>query len=466
MKSTFGRLLLTYLLIIAVAIMLFSALFSMFLKEHLFRAKEAALLETGYYLNTLLVRNRRGILTKSELTLAANVAGETANARVVLLDMPGGELPKLGAWRETLPDEWLVGLLEGIWRGETVVRRRQFAPEIGAYVVAVGVPSLSGEQVTGAVILFSPLSELEGALAQGRRVVWLSGAVLLALAFIVVYFVSLRLTSPIIRVSRAAEAMAGGREVADLEEGGSDEISRLVRSFNDMKNKLQTMEEMRRELLAGVSHELRSPLAAIRGFVQGMIDDVIPPRERPRCLALVLRETNRLTAMTSDLLEMARLEAGGAVLQKEEFNLCGLVRESAELFSAQALSKGVTVTEGGCEQELTVCADSDRIRQVIGNLLSNAIKFTPAGGRVVINVSGGEQMVTLEVWDTGVGIPSRELPLVFEKFYRVEKSRDAATGGTGLGLSIARGIVELHGGSIALESDEQGTLARVLLPRK
>lgn len=466
MKSIFGRLLLTYVLIIAIAIGLFSVLLSVFLKEHLFLEKEAALLETGYYLNTLLIRNRRGTLTEKELALAANVAGETANARVVLLNMPGDSLPDYDAVREALPDEWLAGLLEGIRRGEAVVRRRQFAPEIGAYVVAAGVPSLSGEQITGAVILFSPLSELEGALAQGRRVVWLSGAVLLGLAFVVVYFVSLRLTRPIVRVSKAAEAMAGGREVGDLNEDGGDEISRLVRSFNNMKNKLQTTEELRRELIAAVSHELRSPLAAIRGFVQGMIDDVIPPRERPRCLALVLQETNRLTAMTSDLLEMSRLEAGGVALQKREVDLCFLVRETAELFAAQAVSKEISIIVSGCEKEMTVSVDSDRIRQVIGNLLSNAIKFTSAGGTVRISVSGKEQAVMVEVRDTGIGIPSRELPLVFEKFYRVEKSRDAATGGTGLGLPIAKSIVELHGGSIILESEGEGTLARVVLPGK
>lgn len=466
MKSIFGRLLLTYVLIIAVAIALFSVLLYMFMKEHLFLAKQEALLETGYYLNTLLVRTRRGLMTENELAMAANVAGETANARVVLLDIPDGDFPEQAAWRETLPDEWLTGLLDGIWRGDAVVRRRQFSPEIGAYVVAVGVPSLSGEQVAGAVILFSPLNELEGVLAQGRRIVWLSGAVLLGLAFIVVYFVSHRLTRPLIRVTRASEVMAGGGEVADLVESGSDEIGRLVRSFNDMKNKLQRMENMRRDLIAAISHELRTPLTAIRGFVQGIQDDVIPPRERSRCLALVLQETNRLTDMTNDLLEMARLEAGVVALQKNETDLCLLVREVAELFLIQSNSKDIALEVHGCETKVLVCADGDRIRQVIANLLSNAIKFTPAGGRVGISVSAEEHTVTIEVWDTGPGIPSRELPLVFEKFYQVEKSRDAAIGGTGLGLSIAKSIVELHGGRLTLESDEKGTSASMVLPGK
>lgn len=466
MKSIFSRLLLTYVLIITVAIALFSVLLSIFLKEHLFLTKQEALLETGYYLNTLLVRTRRGLMTENELSMAANVAGETANARVVLLDMPGGDFTEQSAWRETLPDEWLTGLLDGIWRGDAVVKRRQFAPEIGAYVVAVGVPSLSGGQVTGAVILFSPLSELEGVLAQGRRVVWLSGAVLLVMAFIVVYFVSYRLTRPLIRVTKASEVMAGGGEVADLVESGSDEIGRLVRSFNDMKNKLQRMENMRRDLIAAISHELRTPLTAIRGFVQGIQDDVIPPRERSRCLDLVLQETNRLTDMTNDLLEMARLEASGVILHKNEIDLCLLVKEVAELFLIQSNCKDITLEVHGCEIKAPVRVDSDRFRQVIGNLLSNAIKFTPAGGRVGIGVSGGEHTVTVKVWDTGPGIPSRELPLVFEKFYRAEKSRDAATGGTGLGLSIAKSIVELHGGRISLDSDEKGTLASVVLPWK
>jgi signal transduction histidine kinase len=138
----------------------------------------------------------------------------------------------------------------------------------------------------------------------------------------------------------------------------------------------------------------------------------------------------------------------------------------AELFAAQAKSKSVELEISGCDKEVTVYADSDRIKQVIGNLLSNAIKYSPAGSRAGIGVIGGEQPVTIKVWDTGPGIPAGDLPLVFEKFYRVEKSRDAATGGTGLGLSIAKSIMELHGGHITLESDEKGTVAIIVFPGK
>jgi signal transduction histidine kinase len=183
-------------------------------------------------------------------------------------------------------------------------------------------------------------------------------------------------------------------------------------------------------------------------------------------LELVLQETGRLTAMTNDLLDMARLEAGGIVMQKSEFDLCHLARDVAEFFAAQAKNRNIELSVCDCSNKVPVCADRDRIRQVIGNLLSNAIKFTPAGGTVGISVSGEKGKVTVEVRDTGPGIPSGELPLVFEKFYRVEKSRDVTTGGTGLGLSIAKSIAELHGGRIELESGEKGTLARVSLPGK
>jgi len=433
------------------------------IREHLFLVKQDSLLETGYYLNTLLGRVQRGTLTEKELALAVNVAGETANARVVLLAAPGEGLPAHPILSDT-GNEWLGELLTRIWQGETVVIRRQFAAALGTEVVAAGIPFRTGEQVTGAVILFSPLNELEGVLAQARNAVWLSGSLLLLLAFVVVYFVSHRLTRPVVRVSRAAEALARGEDVADLQAGGSDELGMLVESFNQLKNKLKKAEKMRRELIAGVSHELRSPLAAIRGFVQGMLDDVFPPRERPRYLSLVLQETNRLTAMTNDLLEMARLESGSITLKKDEFDFCGVVRETAELFSAQAHAKNLEIKLRGCDEELLLSGDSDRIRQVVGNLLSNAVEFTPAGGSVGINVFGGQDTITFEVWGTGVGISAQDLPFVFEKFYRIEKCRDTLTGGTGLGLAIVKSIVELHGGQVVLESDCKGTAARVTLP--
>lgn len=412
-------------------------------------------------LNTLLVLVRRGILTEKELTMAVNVAGETANARVILLD---ALTPEPATWQEATQDEWLTGILTRIRQGEIVVRRRQFATELGTDVVVVGIPSWTDGRVTGAIILFSPLNELEGVMTQARKVVLLSGSLLFLLVFVVIYFFSHRLTLPIVRMSRAAEAMAGGEEVADLEESRNDELGRLIISFNHLKNKLQKTEKMRRELIAGVSHELRSPLAAIKGFVQGMLDDVIPPRERPKYLALVLQETNHLAAMTNDLLEMARLESGSIILQKENYDLCGVAREVAALFTPQAAAKDVELELSGCEQALLLYADRDRIRQVISNLLSNALKFTPAGGKVRINLFRGEHTLVFEVRDTGPGIPSQELPLVYEKFYRVEKSRGASSGGTGLGLSIAKSIVDLHAGQIVLESDGKGTVARVILP--
>jgi signal transduction histidine kinase len=244
------------------------------------------------------------------------------------------------------------------------------------------------------------------------------------------------------------ELGAYGRRVVTA---SRDEVGQLAEAFNRMSGELENLERLRRELIANVSHELKTPISALRAHLENLIDGV--ERADPATLQVMLTQSERLGRLVDQLLELSRFESGDLPLHREAVRLRPLV--------AQVRSE-IEVTRGAREVELDdrmppdlppVYADPERIHQVVFNLLDNAVRFTPAGGRVTISAARGDGQVAVAVADTGPGIPAEHLPRLFDRFYRVDTARSRDDGGTGIGLAIARSIVEAHGGRIRAESE-------------
>lgn len=234
-------------------------------------------------------------------------------------------------------------------------------------------------------------------------------------------------------------------------QGEKDELYGAVGVFQDV-SELKKIEKVRREFLANVSHELRTPLTSIRGFLEAMIDGVIDEREREKYLQIIHQETLRLGRLVSDVLELARLESGKVELERREVNLALLIERSLLKLTPQLEEKNLTVKKQISPELPHILADEDRMEQVLLNLLNNAIFFSPQGGEIIISAIKKGKYAEVSIEDQGPGIPEEELPYIFERFYRVEKSRAKKHGGLGLGLSIAKQIIELHGGEIGVES--------------
>jgi signal transduction histidine kinase len=217
--------------------------------------------------------------------------------------------------------------------------------------------------------------------------------------------------------------------------------------------KQRQLEALRRELVAWAGHDLRTPLASIRGIVEALADDIVEdPETRQRYLHTARRDIQNLSALIDDLFEMAQLDAGGLKLERMPASLTDLISDTLESFNQLAANAGVQLDGSVAPGVDPVLMDVQRIGRVLNNLVSNAIRHTRAGGLVSLMASRSDGGVRVEVLDSGEGIPPDALPQVFDRFYRGDTSRNRATGGAGLGLAIARGIVEAHGGKIGVES--------------
>jgi signal transduction histidine kinase len=286
-------------------------------------------------------------------------------------------------------------------------------------------------------------------------------ALLLAVmaAGVVAIGVSLLLSRSVVAPVRTL--MIASRRIADgyyderIRSAGSDELSRLANSFDQMAEKLEQVEAMRRQLIGDVSHELRTPLTAIKGNMEGLLDRVIPAS--PEVYRQVHQEADRLARLVDDLQELSRVEAKAYSLDVRPLAVSMLVQTTVKRLLPQAGAKHIRVHQDLPASLPQALGDTDRITQVLTNLAANAIQYTPEGGDVTISAILQGNEIHLSVTDTGMGIPAEQLPHLFTRFYRVDKSRSRqAGGGSGIGLTIARHLVEAHGGRIWAESDGEG----------
>ena len=294
------------------------------------------------------------------------------------------------------------------------------------------------------------------------------------IAMSVGYFLSAALTDRIVTLNQAAQEIASGDLSVRVPVTGNDEMASLARTFNLMAGRLQAadqkqrdLELLRRNLIAWVGHDLRTPLASIRAIVEALADGMVEESETvDRYLHTAQREIRSLSLLLDDLFELAQLEAGGLRLELHPNSLSDLVSDTLESFSELAARQEVLL-EGSVGPGVDpVSMDASQIGRVLSNLLSNALRHTPAGGTVKVAAIATVNGVRVEVHDTGHGIDAQDLPHIFERFYRGEKSRSRATGGAGLGLAIAKGLVEAHGGDIGVESTpDRGTRFFFTLPR-
>lgn len=309
-------------------------------------------------------------------------------------------------------------------------------------------------QNAGYVIAADSIDESRNLMKRITRIYVISAIVPIVLMFVAISIMTYQLTKPLRLMSDAAKAMAKGDFSRRIPVTRDDEIGQLAVSFNQMTNSLARLEEVRKSFIANVSHELKTPMTTIGGFIDGIIDGTIPAEKQNYYLQIVHDEVKRLSRMVESMLSVSRLESKEAELNKETFDFKEQVLAVVIGQEKRIEEKKISVLGLDTLPDVTINADKDLIYRVVYNLVDNAIKFTDEGGKITFNIKCDLKNLTFRIENSGKGIPESELPYVFERFYKVDKSRSANKQSTGLGLYIVKTIIKKHGGVISVSSVE------------
>lgn len=271
-------------------------------------------------------------------------------------------------------------------------------------------------------------------------------------ALIAVYFITERITSPLREMSLAAKSFASGHFDVRIPVIGHDEVAKLATAFNNMAGSLTNNEEMRRSFLANVSHDLRTPMTTIAGFIDGILDGAIPPDKHEYYLGIIASEVRRLSRLVTSLLDITRIQAGERKFNMEAFDICEMARLILISFEQKIDEKKLDV-EFECDNEkMMVSADRDAIYQILYNLCDNAVKFSYDEGKYRIKINEKSGKTFISVYNEGQGIAEDEIAVVFDRFYKSDKSRGLDKTGTGLGLYISKTIIVAHGEELWVSS--------------
>lgn len=284
------------------------------------------------------------------------------------------------------------------------------------------------------------------------RIFLMSALIALIISFVTVYFLSYKLTKPLKQMSIATKMYAHGDFSYKVEVKGHDELAELAEAFNSMAMSLSALESSRRSFVANVSHELKTPMTSIGGFIDGMLDGTIPPEKHQYYLGIVSDEVKRLSRLVTGMLNMSKIEAGKMPINLKHFDIGSDIFKTLLSFEKKINDKSIEIIGLDKMESIMVCADEDLMMQVIYNLFDNAVKFTPKYGYIEISTRTDNNFAYVSIKNSGDGIEREELNKVFERFYKIDKSRSFDVKGAGLGLYLVKSIVELHSGQISVDS--------------
>jgi len=393
----------------------------------------------------------------------------TYNADIWIVSYDSGTVQYLdSSWNTTrsIATEAVTEQLSLIQAGNEI-RATGLFPELehGEQIVTIGVPWMyDDEYVVGAVLLHIPTGSLRVSLRSVIRQILPPAALALLLGTILAFFLASSQIRPLKEMSSAVGEFSRGDLTRRVDVHCGGELEELADTINRMAEELSRLEDSRRSFVANVSHELRSPLTCMRGYVQAMQDGVIDREDMPRYLQIVLDETDRLSDLIKDLLDLSRLESGKFPLEKAPFDANELVRRNLVNFEPRIDEKHIAVSVELAEGPLYVLADASRINQVVSNIIDNAVKFMDgADSRLTVRTRREGRQVLFEIANNGPRIAEADLPYIFERFYKADKAHTSGQG-TGLGLSICQRIMRQHGSEITVRSDDRETAFGFLLP--
>ena len=364
------------------------------------------------------------------------------------------------ACSDGVPSDYIVrpfdeSAVKAVLSGEKNEFKEEFYSSFSekSFVYAECIETKGGEP-SGIVFASRPVEYTRIFIGDTVKTVLMACMWVMMAAIIASYFISERIVRPLYEMSHAAKEFAAGHFDVRVTVRGNDEIAQLATAFNNMASELEKLEQTRNTFIANVSHDLRSPMTSIAGFVDGMLDGAIPPDKYEHYLGIISNEVRRLARLVNLLLDISRIQAGERKFNMVSFDICEMARQILISFEQRIEEKNLNV-EFECDRDnMYVIADTDAIHQIIYNICDNAVKFSNDGGLYKVSVHAKDKKVYVSVYNEGIGISKEDLPYVFERFYKADKSRGVDKTGVGLGMYIARTIIEAHGETITVNSEQ------------
>ena len=338
--------------------------------------------------------------------------------------------------------------------GNTYYTVGNFFDQFEEDMLTVFAPITSDYKVKGYVVILMPINTIKQSSNSLLTISYLLLVILFLLSLIILIFFTELVYLPLRKITKATEQYALGNLHYQLSVDSEDEIGYLAASLSYMAEELAQGEDNQKKLVANISHDFRSPLTSIRGYLEAMLDGTIPPEMHEKYLQIVLNETDRLTKLTNNLLTLNNLNTKGMILEKTDFDINKVIKNTAATFEGTCRQKLIAIELILTGEEMIVNADIVKIQQVLYNLLDNAIKFSHHDSLIKIETTLKHNKVFVSVKDSGIGIPKESLKLIWDRFYKTDLSRGKDKRGTGLGLSITREIIKAHGENINVISTE------------
>ena len=395
------------------------------------------------------------------LNFLAEDFGENIGHRILIFDTSSTVLgDSSGVSRG---QELTIPVVAGSLKGESASQTNNY-PDYGN-LLYLAVPVASGKQIVGSVFISADINDISERLDQTRNRLLAAASGSGILALLLSLLLAKIITVPIGNLTQAAKRMSEGDYGYQVQVGSRDELGLLANSFNEMSEKIKQEDEIRRQFIANASHELKSPVSALKVLVESLL--IKHPESKEETLEYLMDidgQLDRLTILVNDLLLLSKIERNKASLYIQSVIIDQLLAEVKENLLPLAANKNINLKVNVCEQ-IAWTADRDMLYRAVYNLVDNAIKYSPSNKEVQINCTVGEENLTISVWDQGIGIAPEHQEKIFNRFYRVNKARERATGGTGLGLSIVKEIINLHGGTVSVSSiPGYGTQFLIILP--
>lgn len=474
LKSVFAKYILTFMLIIFISFLILVVVVTSMVNNYAVSVKEEVLANTAAGVAEFLEARTTSMLktdfarmvegSREDVdSMLRSLAATDDGISILLVDHRGEIVRMISETGETGPSDAVIprNVMNEVNNG---VRLSEFEALEGVFDTPhffYTAPVFVEDEVSvcGTVFACAATATQDDLLGVMIRTIIIASLWIMLLALIVVYLITLRVIGPLKDMSRMAKEFAAGRYDAHVEVRGNDEVAELAEAFNNMADSLSRLEVMRNTFVANVSHDLRTPMTTISGFIDNILSGAIPAEKRDYYLKLIRTEVQRLARLVSSLLDISRIQAGERRFDRHPFDICEMARRILISFEAKIEEKRLEIGFACDEERIYAVADHDAIYQILYNLCDNAVKFSREGGALTVSLHEDGEKLTVSVYNEGEGIAESDLPFVFERFYKGDKSRGLDKSGAGLGLFIAKTIMDAHNERIWVES-EQGVYCR------